>query len=274
MNLLYITGGIGDTCAFTSAISKLDNPVSVIGPWYKIFLTHPNVVSVYNSTNYRAILNNEFFYKHFDNIIFLDSIHNKEFVKNNIHICESAHTQLQLKNETNENEFYFSDLEKTTIDTINKKYPNLVLIQYESATHKPEIKCYKNLSVATAQNLTNFLNLNNFNVLEVTNQKPTLKNTINGEIENILNYKFLFDYRDYLLAMQCCKFFVSIDSVINHYSSNKFNKKLGLVFWGSTSQKRFGYDHNINLKTRAPDSMYFTKEDIETSLHNVIKNVL
>ena len=272
MNLLYITGGIGDTCAFTSAISKLDEPVSIISPWHKLFLNHPNVISLYETTDYRVILDYQKFYSQFNNIYFLDSAHNQNFIKNNIHLCKSANSQLQLESNVNENEYYFSQEEEKYMNTISNNFPNLVLIQYQSATHKPELKCYKNLNIITAQQITNFLVDNNFSVLEVSD-KTTLQNTINGKIEHLLSYEHYFNYRDYLMATQCCKFFIGIDSALNHFSSNKFNKKKGLVFWGSTNIDRFGYEHNINLKTRAPDAMYFTKEDIEYGMNELLKNV-
>jgi len=57
---------------------------------------------------------------------------------------------------------------------------------------------------------------------------------------------------DFLILSKYCKFFISIDSALQHMCSNqKFNKK-GIVLWGSTIPKMFGYDSNVNLVSKYP----------------------
>jgi|TARA_R100000479_G_scaffold89303_1_gene43735 ADP-heptose:LPS heptosyltransferase len=63
----------------------------------------------------------------------------------------------------------------------------------------------------------------------------------------------LFSKReDFMILSKYCDFFVCIDSALQHMVSNQsFNKK-GVVLWGSTSYKRFGYDTNINITSKYP----------------------
>ena len=63
---------------------------------------------------------------------------------------------------------------------------------------------------------------------------------------------------------------MSIDSCLQHFSCNKFNKKKGLVLWGTTNYKKYGYEHNINLQSELPNSMFFEGESLFSNIDKLI----
>ena len=261
-------GGIGDNCTYTSAISKLKEPVCVMTEWPDIFNNHPNVAAIYKGSLFRPLAgNNESFYKSFDKIIICDSINSEKHLKTNSHLCEIAHDFLQVPYDKNETEYYFSDREKIKTEKFISKHNNLVLLQYQSSTHYPDHKIVKSIYTSQAQQMVNFLKDHfNFSVLEVS-EKPNLSGTVNSDY----SANPLIPYRDILCLLQYSKFFITIDSCLNHFSSNKFNKKKGIVFWGSTSMDKYSYDHNFNYLSEIPYAMYFNGFKIEKAILELVK---
>jgi hypothetical protein len=167
----------------------------------------------------------------------------------------------------NETEYYFSDREKIKTEKFISKHNNLVLLQYQSSTHYPDHKIVKSIYTSQAQQIVNFLKDHfNFSVLEVS-EKPNLSGTVNKDYST----NPLIPYRDILCLLQYSKFFITIDSCLNHFSSNKFNKKKGIVFWGSTSMDKYSYDHNFNYLSEIPYAMYFNGFKIEKAILELVK---
>ncbi len=77
---------------------------------------------------------------------------------------------------------------------------------------------------------------------------------------------------DFLILSKYCKFFIGIDSSLQHMCSNqKFNKK-GIVLWGSTMPNMFGYDTNVNLISEYPGCTEIEpKKIVEEALNLEIK---
>ena len=55
------------------------------------------------------------------------------------------------------------------------------------------------------------------------------------------------------------------------FSSNKFNQKKGIVFWGSTNVDKYGYNHNFNYISELPYAMYFNGDKIEKAILELMK---
>lgn len=260
--LIVIDAGIGDACTLTSALTKLNSPVCILTSWPYIFNNNPNVIKIYDARFYASLANKKDFYKSFDNIHDMYPYANKTFLTTDQHMIDYCHNIFNLSTTSLENEYYIDDEDYKNIDGYLDD--NLVLFQWSSNTHNEYRQVFKSLNRNNAQEIVNYLNHKNLKVLEVRAeyQKP-LQNTISS---NYLSYK------EYLLLTQKCKFFISIDSCLQHFSCNKFNKKKGLVLWGTTNYKKYGYKHNINLQSEIPDSMFFDAENLFKNIDTLIND--
>jgi|TARA_R100001440_G_C2520614_1_gene118821 hypothetical protein len=258
--LIVIDAGIGDACTLTSALTKLNSPVCILTSWPYIFNNNPNVIKIYDARFFARLGNHKDFFKSFDTIQDMYPYADKTFLTTNQHIIDYCHSIFNLPNSSLENEFYINEQDYTDVNDYVDD--NLILFQWSGNTHDEYKQVYKSLSRSNAQEIVDYLNSKNLKVLEVRAlyQKP-LQNTITS---NHLSYK------EYLLLTQKCRFFVSIDSCLQHFSCNKFNKKKGLVLWGTTSYKKYGYEHNINLQSELPNSMFFEGESLFSNIDKLI----
>jgi hypothetical protein len=259
-DLIIVDGGIGDSCSLTSVVSNLPKSTSILTYWPYLFYNNPKLICIYDYKCYGSLLDQKKFFSCFDNLHYFYPYADKEFLTTDKHLIEYGNSYFQLSNNNIENEYYINENDYNSISDFIQK--DFVLFQWTSDTHNPRRGVYKSLNRYNAQEIVNYLINKNYTVIEVESrsEEPLLNTTV---VQS-------FCYKEYLLLTMKCKFFVGIDSCIQHFSSNKFCKKKGLVLWGSTNYKKYGYEHNINVESDLPDSMFFSSEKIFGNIDSLI----
>lgn len=265
LDLYFIEGGIGKNIAFTSLLNRFEQPIAVNSFWRKVFKNHSKVAAVYDSLNLFDTEYNNGLLKQLGNLYYPEP-YKTDFLRGDKHIIDSFYELCEFeKPEKHETEIIFSEEEIKDIEALTEKLKPFVLVQFTGS----DIEIKKDLDEFTTRSLNKkqsqeIINILNFdlklNVINVTNQKHSFKNTCTVE--------YPLDYRNFSLLLNYSQSFICIDSFLNHASSNKFCNNKGVVLWHALkSSKMFGYEKNKNIISRAPYFMNFdTKEIIDTYL--------
>lgn len=72
---------------------------------------------------------------------------------------------------------------------------------------------------------------------------------IDGEnqIKDVDEYQFNLSFSELEKLTQSCDLFISVDNFYQHFCNSISPKKRGIVLWGKSDPKIFGYDYNENL---------------------------
>jgi hypothetical protein len=87
--------------------------------------------------------------------------------------------------------------------------------------------------------------------------------------ENTLKMNFELTLQYFILSKFCLTF-ISIDSALQHFASNERLNKKGIVLWGETLPKHFGYKKNINLLSSTPHVVDIETDEIINQLKQII----
>ena len=263
MNLYFIQGGIGKNISFTSTLNSFKEQICISTGFPNVFKEHPKVAATYPFLNWMEVEKNKKILSSMNQIIDIDP-YKTDFLSGEKHINQSFFEILNLEASSSKfknNEIYFSKEEEEFLLPIIKQLGSYVMIQLiGSDVNLDENIEYSSMNSRALkkkqiQEIINILNFDmKMNVVNVSDGKNKYTNTANIE--------FPIDYRKYMILLKYSQSFIAIDSFLQHASANKLALKRGLVLWGPTDSKMFGYDHNINLKSEVPYFMNFKTQNI------------
>jgi ADP-heptose:LPS heptosyltransferase len=269
VDLYFVPGGIGKCISFTSLLARLDSPVGVCSGWKSLYEDHPKVYGSYDMTSFYEPEKNEYFSSYFDNFIYLDPYYSQHFLKQKKHISECFQLMRGIDMPTKQSEVFFNSKDIEDLSSIINKVDPFVLVQFSGSddTFLKENDLYtRSLNRKQAQEIINILNFDlKLNVINVKNPEDT------STYENLCEIQHTLDFKKYMILLSFSRGFIGVDSFLQHASSNKNKIVNGVVLWGSTSSKLFGYEHNINLQTKAPYKMIFKTNEIMDSFSSLNK---
>jgi len=270
-DLYFIPGGIGKCISFSSYLSKIENPISICSGWRNLFVDHPKVLGSYELTSYYDTQKNKYFASHFANYIHLDPYFSKYFLYDQRHLSECFQLMCGISDPTKKADLFFNKEEVSSLLPIVKKIDPFVLVQFsgsdESFIQQNDLYT-RSVLKEQAQEIINILNFDlKLNVVNVKSPENKSK-----DFENICDIDFPLDYKKYLCLLSFSRGHISIDSFLQHGSSNKNKTIKGVVLWGSTDHSLFGYEHNINMKSSVPYQMKFNTNEIIDNFKKINEN--
>ena len=268
-DLYFVPGGIGKCISFTSLLARIENPIAVCSGWKSLFQDHPKVYGSYDMTSFYEPEKNEYFSSYFNNFFYLDPYYSKHFLKDKKHISECFQLMRGIEMPTKQSEVFFNKKDVEDLASIINEIDPFVMVQFSGSddTFLKEDDLYtRSLNRKQSQEIINILNFDlKLNVINVKNPDDT------STYENLCQIQHTLDFKKYMTLLSFSRGFIGVDSFLQHASSNKNKIVNGVVLWGSTSSQLFGYDHNINLQTKAPYQMVFETNDIMDSFSSLGK---
>lgn len=265
-DIYFIPGGIGKCISFTSYLSRIDSPISICSGWKDLFTDHPKVLGSYDMTSFYEKEKNLHFSSYFNNHINLEPYYSKYFLRDQRHLSECFQLMCGIESPTKQSEIFFNEKNVSDLLPIIEKIDPFVLVQFSGTDEyimKENDLYSRRLGRKQSQEIINILNFDlKLNVINVKDPNSKLP-----DFENTCKIDFPLNYMDYLCLLSFSRGHISIDSFLQHGSSNKNKIVKGVVLWGSTDSSLFGYEHNINMQSLVPYQMKFdTKSIIESYL--------
>lgn len=250
MNNTYVLeGGVGKHIAFTSLLSKLverdGSPVQVYTPYTNVFAGNPLVKMAFDSNTLPIddprILES-------DNIIFVEP-YKSNFKKGHQSLIESYCELLGLEFDNSMKPSMVTDHHKEQadelLDSIDK---NFVVVQFSGGQttvgFNPNQQ-YQNLNAG--RNYPNYLANTVCTYLKQQLDVEVLNWSLPNELPvlNTIPLDVNISTLHQMLESPKCVGFISIDSSLPHIAAAA--NKTGVVVWGNTSWKQYGYEHNTNM---------------------------
>lgn len=256
---LYLTiGGLGKTVSFSSIIEDLYNKdkrkICIESGWPEVFYNNPYVASSSFFNENDKFISNSSYFKNYENIYGFDPYYSN-FLKKDQHIIHSFQELYGLNIEDKEPVIYFDPVEEQNILSWVNNIKPFILVQFNGgAMHNhPDPQFGKLRNYSYGQELINTIK-NNFPTLNIiTFDKQQYQNTLNVQIQKREHYFILAKYAEY---------FIGIDSSLQHFASNKLINKKGIVLWGGSDPKHYGYKKNINLISKYPYRVEITPKEV------------
>lgn len=248
LNLYKIDGGIGKNIAFTSlipSIIKREGSICIESAYPEVFIGQQGVTMIYSSIEPKDPRK---FYSHFKNIYAWDPYIGNMW-KPDIHLVDAWATMLNL--DVDSKKLYpnvsvdISDDEKKQIDEILGE-DEFFVIQISGGQSPYDIKDkdnipqYENNQMRAGRNFGVIDPL----VAELKEKFPDCK-MIQFGLPNepaIKDAERLgLNYVQWMYVFRKAKFFVGIDSMMQHYMAGI--KKPGIVFWEMNTPEQFGWKY-------------------------------
>ena len=252
MNVYIIEGGIGKHVFFTSMIKKLAEKsargkIIVMSSYPDIFENNPLVLrSLSRNTPYvyeDLILNKD------NQIYFADPYFDSGVIQNKTHVIESWSTKLNIEyNKEDTPKIYPMPNLQNDARKFKKENGKFIIVQFQcgqSPLEQDFKEPYKyqgferSIPFDVAQKIIDGIKENypDLTIVNFTlpNEYSSLKNCIR------LDAPYLF----YHALLEEAETFIGINSCLMHFAGAL--NKTGIVLWGGTSPKVWGYDFHINL---------------------------
>ena len=277
--VLQMDGGIGKHIAATALLPKLKQnyeKIVVVSTYPDIFNNNPYV---YRSLTDMTPFAYEDYYKVAlaeGDVFYIDNYRDYRFRKKNIHMIEGFCNSCGIPYDSSmKPELYFSETDNETINDLVNKVGDFIIVQFHGGKSpynvgnpnaQPSNNMVKDYDVHLAENFVALFK-EEYPKVQVLNFGLPDEIKIKGTVEATLPYKIWFG------LLQKAETFVVIDSSLQHASACT-NKK-GIVMWGATSPKMFGYDHNLNIVNECDkDDMHCTRPYFVPSSDFIANNVL
>jgi len=262
MKLYVVEGGFGRNIFFTPLISELakDEKILIMSSYPDVFENNPRV--------YRSLARNtpyawdDFIMKSDTEVIFSDPYFNGDFIRGKTHVIEAWCDELNLdydKDKMKPQLFlgnnYFKDAKK-----FKEENGNFIIVQftcgqsvYNMNTPNPQPFVYegfqRKISKENAQWIIDFIH-DAYPALTIVNmafpnEDMNLKHTIMLQAPTIF----------YAALLKESEGFIGINSCLTHMAA-AMDKK-GVVLWGGTSSKSWGYEKDINLNGKCSQDTLF-----------------
>ena len=263
-NAHWIEGGVGKHIMFTALFEKLvekyNQKLALMCGFPLLYRDHPLVV--YSDFPFPFFADHTMTqYKNYDNIIFKEPYKgNSYFLKGEKHLIDSWAEMYEIEKVEKIPNFYFSSTREKELQNEILKLGKFILVQFTGGQGEISPTSYNRDNVGRnykyGQELVNLLK----------EALPEINIIIFGhvnELDPLLNtFNHFQDRQDFMILAKYCVSFISIDSALQHFCSNKHFNKTGIVLWGRTSPSSFGYEKNINLKSNYPYTVEIKPQDI------------
>ena len=236
-------GGIGKQIASTSLISELKKRYEKI----YVFSSYPDVFwgLADRSFGFEIPYGYQDYYEKADDIFFPSPYRNNDFRKHRINLCESFYNCCGFEYNKQQPQIILKSTEIELAKKIKRDIGTFIIVQLHGAVSpynnpnqpKPQPKIVKNYPNELAEKLVEEIK-KKYNI-QVVNMHLPNENPIKGTLEINL------PYRQWFALLTQAETFVSIDSSLQH-AGTAVNKK-GIVLWGGTDPKMYGYDIHTNL---------------------------
>jgi len=266
-NLYIVTGGLGKNILFTSILDQLyekhKDKICIEASYPKVFYNNPYVSSShFVNTNPVISIGSRDHYRQYEEIYGLEPYFSN-FLKKEEHLITSYQklNNLEVK-ESFPKLCWDINLEKKLQKTIQDISP-FILLQFSGGIPNSPYDANLSRDYKYSQVLINKLKQHypNINLIVFGHDYSSYENTLN------INFELTEQY--FILAKYCLTF-ISIDSALQHFASNEYINKKGIVLWGESSPEQFGYSKNINLITETPHVVEINSDNVISNLKQII----
>ena len=249
MKTYIIEGGQGRHVFFSALLPKLaeKEKVNVISSYPDVFENNPYVErSLSRNTPYMW---EDLILKKDTETIFSDPYFRADFIRGECHIIDAWCRELKIDyNENLKPQLYLPNFLINDAKRFKKENGNFIIVQFTSGqsiynAKNPELFKYegfeRNISQENAQWIIGFLKEKypSLTILNMSfpNEGMDLQGTIRIESPTLF----------YGALLQQCETFIGINSCLTHMAAS--TDKKGVVLWGGTSHKSWGYEKDANL---------------------------
>ena len=255
MTTIVLGGGVGKHFAFSALLPKIHEKygeVNILSAYPDIF---EDQAGVRRSLDHQIPFGYDDYFRGND-IIWLEPYRENLIFQKKIHLIEGFARQLDLKYEPDRDFPVYPPINSTHIDELNRQ------LQEKNVKHYIVVQFYGGTSPLSQQKKLETMRKNypteqaiEF-ITEFRRKYPTI-GILNFGLQSELKIEGCLDCAGlpYILFPHVLKkavTFVAIDSCLQHMSAIAGVRKQGIVLWGASSPKVFGYDHNINLEGNCP----------------------
>jgi len=250
MNIYIVQGGIGKHVMFSSIIEKLANgeKISIVSAYPDLFKYHPQVeksVSFHEAGFYDKYI------KDTENNVIYHEPYYSNYVKGKTHFIEELAKLHSVEYSNDIPDIYIDDFAAEEAERFLENFPEFIITQFSGGqsplnmdVNRPFINVgqLKDYPRHLAQTVVDKIKEKHKDITILNYSLPN-EQTFNLKGTISIESPYLF----YVALLKYCKTFISIDSSLQHFAANKYNKKNGVVLWGTTSPISLGYEKNINL---------------------------
>ena len=243
--IIQMEGGLGKQIALSSLIPYFVDKyeqIIVVSSHPIVFEHNPNVYRALSFTTPHAY---EDYFKDADDIVYPCGYRDSDFRKRRIHLIEAACNSINIpyQPEIMKPQMYLTESEKEIVKEFKEKLGSYIIVQAHGGRGvqggSPANVMAKDYNIMRMEAVVDGLS-KLYPTVNVINYAFSNETTIRGTIN------LDFSIPIWLGLLQESEVFISIDSSLQHMSA--INNKKGIVLWGATDPKCFGWEHNINLK--------------------------
>lgn len=253
MNIYIVKGGIGKHVLFSSMIEKLseinNEKIIIVSSYPDLFKYHPKVEI---SVNHHQPGFYDEYIKDTDNNVIYQEPYYSNYVKGKTHILKEWTNlyNIEYKDELLP-DIYVDDFSIEECKRFVEMNNNFIITQFTGGqsplnldVNRPHINMgqIREYPRELAQIVVNKLK-DNYPDLTILNY--ALPNEQSYNLENTISIEA--PYLFYVSLLHYAKTYIGVDSSLQHFAANRYNKKIGVVLWGDTSPICLGYNKNMNL---------------------------
>lgn len=252
MNIYIVQGGIGKHVMFSSLIEKLSEKdgekIIIVSAYPDLFKYHPRVEI---SANFHEPGFYDKYIKGTSNNVIYREPYYSNYVKGETHFIQELAGLLEVEYDNDLPDIYVDKFALEESERFIENFPKFIATQFSGGqsplgfdANKPffnngQLKDYPRDKAQEVVDMIakEYPDYKILNYALPNEQTYNLKNTIHIESP------YLF----YVSLLTRCKSYIGIDSSLQHFAANRYNKNKGIVLWGSTNPKCLGYEKNFNL---------------------------
>jgi hypothetical protein len=251
MSDIYIVeGGVGRHVFFTALIPTLakKEKIMVMSSYTDIFETNPYVErSLGRGTPYAW---GDIVKKDNNNVRYADPYFNADFIKGKIHVIESWARELGIEySKSMTPELYLPQNFIDDAKRFKKEHGDFIIVQFSSGQSPLSVDpnqpfqwigFQRNYALDKAQELIGKIQ-NKYKNLKIV--LFGLPNEFTNQLEGVI--KLTAPYLVYAALLQESKGFIGVNSCLMHFAGAL--ETPGIVLWGGSDPKQWGYDCHVNL---------------------------
>ncbi len=259
-SLHIVEGGVGKhlmfTCLLNKLVEKYKQKLCLMSGFPELFKHDSRIVQSHTHTILPIHDYNYEMMRNYNEIIFKEP-YKSNFLHGEKHLCDAWAEMYDIEIDSFLPDYVINVRREKEIHEEILKLGKFALVQFTGGqAHVTENYDEENAgrNYRYGQEVINLLKeeLPNLNIIAFSqpNESEPLTNTT--AFQNFGGIPKFVDKSDFMILAGYCSSFICIDSSLQHICSNKrFNKK-GVVLWGSSNPKQFGYSKNINLRSEYP----------------------
>jgi hypothetical protein len=260
MNIYIVQGGIGKHVMFSSLIEKLaeedEDKIIIVSAYPDLFKYHP-MVEV--SANFHEPGFYDKYVKGTDNNVIYREPYFSNYVKGETHFIQNLAEILGVEYDNDLPDMYVDNFAVEESQRFVENFPNFIVTQFSGGQspinfdpNRPFMQMgqIKDYPRDLAQDVVNTIK-KEYPEYKILNY--ALPNEATYNLENTIHIES--PYLFYVSLLNYCKTYISIDSSLQHFAANRYNKNQGIVLWGSTDSKCLGYQKNVNITMTGEHTM-------------------